>query len=73
MFKNTILQKGLIKAPAELEARVMQYAVNQIEIEPENNDEWYNYINWLPFSILLFIIKNLVEGKRLSFQPSMWL
>ena len=68
-MRNIIREKGLIKAPVHFEKSILSYAEKRLIVKEENEDEIRQYLEWLPFSFLMFIIRDIVKGKEIQLRP----
>ncbi len=70
MFKKQIYIKGLYKAPEELEVKILLQAAEKLNLSEETDDSWLNYVNWIPFLGFFILIRDLIEGSRLTISPA---
>lgn len=70
MFKAEIYKKGMLTAPDEVEIDILLYAVEKVQPE-EENDDWESYLKWLPFAGIMLLLKDWLEGYKLSVKPMM--
>ncbi len=68
-MKNTINSKGLIKAPSHLKKSILIYSENRLLAEEEKENEIRQYLEILPFSFLVLMIRDLFKGKEIRIRP----
>ncbi len=68
MFKDQILEKGMHKAPEDLEIDILLYAAENIESE-ETETELSDYLSWLPFVSTLLLMRDLLSGQKIRISP----
>ncbi len=56
------------KAPEKLETEILFYAAEMIEIQ-EESDTLEPFLNCLPFAGLILLLKDCLEGYRISLKP----
>ncbi|MCF7793842.1 MAG: hypothetical protein K9N09_04865 [Candidatus Cloacimonetes bacterium] len=70
MFKDEIYKKGMLQAPEDQEIDLLLYAAEKVQPEAEN-EAWEDYLKWLPFAELMLLIKDWMEGYKISVRPIM--
>ena len=69
MFKDQILEKGMCKAPEDLEIDILLYAAENIEIEDEPETEFSDFLSWLPFVSTLLLMRDILSGQKVRISP----
>ena len=69
MFKDKILEKGMHKAPDDLEINILLYAAENIKNEEILETELSDYLSWLPFVGTLLLIRDLITGQKIRISP----
>jgi hypothetical protein len=68
-MKNLINSKGKRRSPEQLKTHILIFAENRMLAEIEKEDKVMQYLEWIPFSNVLFTVKALAQGNRLSLRP----
>jgi len=69
MFKDQISEKGMYKAPNDLEINILLYAAENIENEEKPETELSDYLSWLPFVGTLLLMKDILSGQKIRISP----
>ena len=69
MFKDQILEKGMHKAPDDLEIDILLYAAENIKNEEIPETELSDYLSWLPFVSTLLLMRDLLSGQKIRISP----
>ena len=69
MFKDQILEKGMHKAPDDLEINILLYAAENIKNEEEPETELSDYLSWLPFAGTLLLLRDILSGQKIRISP----
>ena len=68
-MKKTIASRGMIQAPAQLRSSIMKYAEYRLESTEEKEMEIRQYLEILPFSFLLLLIRDFLKGRDIRIRP----
>ena len=69
MFKDQILNKGIHRAPDDLEIDILLYAAENVEIVDEPETEFSDFLSWLPFVSTILLMRDILSGKKVRISP----
>lgn len=70
MDRITILQKGLIISPVELDRKIMISA--ETILNSRNNDYWLENFTWLPLIGLIYLLNAIFRRKAVFIVPELY-